>query len=52
MHGAKIETYNDHRIAMAFSLAGLRIPGVTILNPMCCKKTFENYFDILDDLCL
>ena len=52
MHGADIETYEDHRIAMAFSLTGLRIPGVTILNPLCCRKTFENYFEVLDSLCV
>ncbi len=50
-HSADIETYEDHRIAMAFALAGLRIPGVSILNPGCCRKTFENYFDVLDTLC-
>ncbi len=50
MHGADIETYEDHRIAMAFSLAGLKIPGVNILNPGCCRKTFEDYFDVLDSL--
>lgn len=46
-----IETYEDHRIAMAFALAGLRIFGVNILNPGCCRKTFENYFEILDSMC-
>ena len=50
MHGADIETYEDHRIAMAFSLTGLRVPGVTILNPLCCRKTFEDYFDVLDSI--
>ncbi|MBR5407094.1 MAG: 3-phosphoshikimate 1-carboxyvinyltransferase [Lachnospiraceae bacterium] len=50
MHGADIETYEDHRMAMAFSLAGLRIPDVSILNPMCCRKTFEDYFDVLDSI--
>ena len=50
MHGAEIETYDDHRIAMAFALAGLRVQGVTILNPMCCRKTFEDYFDVLDSI--
>lgn len=49
-HAAVIETYEDHRIAMAFSLVGLRIPGIVISNPQCCKKTFENYFDILDKI--
>lgn len=52
MHGTNIETYEDHRIAMAFSLIGLRTPGVTVLNPGCCAKTFENYFDVLDSICV
>lgn len=51
MHGARIETYDDHRVAMAFALCGLRVPNVVITNPMCCRKTFENYFDVLDSLC-
>lgn len=51
-HGADIETYEDHRIAMAFSLMGLRVPGVSILNPGCCRKTFEDYFKVLDSLCI
>lgn len=46
LHGATIETYDDHRMAMAFALAGLRIPDITISNPSCCKKTFENYFEL------
>ena len=48
MHGAEIQTYEDHRVAMAFSLCGLRTEGVRILNPECCKKTFAEYFTILD----
>ena len=43
-----IETYNDHRVAMAFALTGLKIKGVVIDNPMCCKKTFENYFEVFE----
>lgn len=46
LHGTRIETYQDHRMAMAFSLAGLRTEGVVIENPSCCKKTFENYFEL------
>lgn len=46
LHGARIETYDDHRMAMAFALAGLRIEGIEIDNPSCCKKTFENYFEL------
>ena len=48
---AVIETYEDHRMAMAFSLVGLRVAGIEILNPMCCRKTFETYFEVLDRLC-
>ena len=47
---ASIRTYNDHRMAMAFSLIGLRIPEVTIENPACVSKTFPNYFEALDSL--
>jgi len=47
---ASIQTYNDHRMAMAFSLIGLRFDGVTIENPNCVSKTFPNYFDVLGSL--
>ncbi len=42
-----IETYGDHRMAMAFALAGLRRPGVRIADPGCVGKTFPEYFDVL-----
>lgn len=48
---ADINTYEDHRVAMAFAMAGLGETSLTICNPLCCRKTFENYFDILDTLC-
>ncbi len=47
---ANIQTYNDHRMAMAFSLIGLRFDGVTIENPSCVSKTFPNFFDVLETL--
>lgn len=47
---ALIHTYNDHRMAMAFSLIGLRVPGITIENPSCVSKTFPKFFDVLDSL--
>ena len=47
---AIVQTYNDHRMAMAFSLIGLRFDGVTIENPSCVSKTFQNFFDVLDSL--
>ncbi|SOY29901.1 3-phosphoshikimate 1-carboxyvinyltransferase [Acetatifactor muris] len=45
---SRVETYDDHRMAMGFSLVGLRSPGIVIDNPGCCRKTFENYFEVLD----
>ena len=45
-----VKTYNDHRMAMAFSLIGLRFDGVTIENPSCVSKTFPNYFEVLKQL--
>lgn len=50
LHPALIKTYDDHRVAMAFSLIGLRQEGVEIENPDCCKKTFPRYFDLLDKI--
>lgn len=41
----EIDTYDDHRMAMSFSLAGLIIPGVKIKDPNCVSKTFPNYFE-------
>jgi len=41
---SNIETYNDHRIAMCFSLISLSDIGVNILNPNCVSKTFPSYF--------
>lgn len=45
-----VETYEDHRVAMAFSLMGLKTDGIEIENPKCCAKTFETYFAILSRL--
>lgn len=45
---AIVDTYDDHRMAMGFSLIGLRAPGIIINDPGCCRKTFENYFEVLD----
>jgi 3-phosphoshikimate 1-carboxyvinyltransferase len=47
---SNVQTYNDHRMAMAFSLIGLRFDGVTIENPSCVSKTFPNFFETLDGL--
>ncbi len=47
---AAVETYDDHRMAMAFALLGLLEPGVDIVDPGCVAKTFPDYFAVLDTL--
>lgn len=47
---ARIETFADHRIAMGFSLAGLVMPGVVILDPGCVAKTFPGYWRVMQGL--
>lgn len=42
-----VDTYGDHRMAMAFALAGLRRPGVAVGDPGCVRKTFPAYFEVL-----
>ncbi|MBC7637237.1 MAG: 3-phosphoshikimate 1-carboxyvinyltransferase [Acetobacteraceae bacterium] len=46
----RINTYADHRIAMSFALAGLKIGGITILDPGCVAKTWPEYWDVLRGL--
>jgi 3-phosphoshikimate 1-carboxyvinyltransferase len=50
LRGAEIETYGDHRMAMSFSLAGLRVPGIRILDPQCVAKSFPDFWDELGRL--
>ena len=45
---ARVETYDDHRMAMSFALAGLRAPGIEILDPGCVSKTWPTYFEMLE----
>ncbi len=47
LRGATIDTWNDHRMAMAFAMAGLSQPGVVIQDPQCVNKTFPEYFQEL-----
>ena len=44
-HGAAIDTYEDHRMAMSFAVAGLRVPGMVIGDPGCVAKTFPDFWD-------
>ncbi len=50
LRAAEIDTYEDHRMAMAFALAGLRIPGVVIRDPACVSKSWPQYFDAFEQL--
>ena len=47
---AAIDTYEDHRVAMAFSLVGLKASGIRINDPECVSKTFPNYFEVFEQL--
>jgi 3-phosphoshikimate 1-carboxyvinyltransferase len=46
----RVATYDDHRMAMSFSILGLRAHGIDILNPECVSKTFPDYFTELQKL--
>jgi 3-phosphoshikimate 1-carboxyvinyltransferase len=50
VHPARIETYDDHRIAMAFAVAGVRVAGIRIKNPGCVAKTYPRFFEDLANL--
>ena len=47
LHGAEVDTYEDHRIAMCFATLGLKVPGIRIKNPACVRKTFPTFFQKL-----
>jgi 3-phosphoshikimate 1-carboxyvinyltransferase len=49
-NGTEIETYNDHRIAMSFAVAGLLVPGIKIKNEKCVEKSFPNFWDVFNQL--
>lgn len=50
LHGAAIDTYQDHRMAMSLALVGLRQPGVVIRDPACTAKTYPRFWDDLGSL--
>ena len=50
LSGAAVETYRDHRMAMAFAVAGLRVPGIVIRDPGCVSKSFPGFWDLFDRL--
>ncbi len=49
-HAATIDTYDDHRIAMSFALAGLKVPGICIRDEHCVRKSFPNFWEVFDSL--
>jgi len=49
-HGDVIETYNDHRMAMSFAVAGLRIPNIKIKNPECVSKSFPDFWEMFEGM--
>ncbi len=50
-HGAAIDPHQDHRLAMSFAVAGLKIPGMVISDPGCVAKSFPDFWDYFDKLC-
>jgi 3-phosphoshikimate 1-carboxyvinyltransferase len=49
-HGAAIDCCDDHRIAMSFAVAGLRTPGVEILDESCVRKSFPAFWEVFETL--
>lgn len=47
MHGAEIDTYDDHRMAMCFAILGCKVPGIKIKDPMCVTKTYPHFWEDL-----
>lgn len=47
---AHIKTHDDHRLAMGFAITGLFAEGIVIENPSCCKKTFAEFFECLEEV--
>jgi len=50
LYGSKIKCYNDHRIAMAFSVLGLKIPGIVIEDEKCVGKSFNNFYQVFEKI--
>ncbi len=51
LHGAKVETYKDHRMAMCLAIMGTVVDGVEILDPSCVNKTYPNFWQDLESWC-
>ncbi len=51
-HGGEIDTYKDHRIAMSFAIAGLKIPGIYIRDESCVEKSFPEFWNVFNRMYL
>ncbi|WP_457557235.1 3-phosphoshikimate 1-carboxyvinyltransferase [Candidatus Harpocratesius sp.] len=49
-HGGIIDSFNDHRIVMSFAVAGLKIHGIILNNPLCVNKSFPEFFEYLEKI--
>jgi 3-phosphoshikimate 1-carboxyvinyltransferase len=49
---AALGTHDDHRLAMSFALIGLRLPGLVIQDPQCCRKSFPDFFTRFEQIAL
>ncbi|MFH1431922.1 MAG: 3-phosphoshikimate 1-carboxyvinyltransferase [archaeon] len=49
-HGALIETYDDHRIAMCFAVLGLVAEGIVLTDEKCVSKTYPDFFEVIEDM--
>lgn len=50
LHGAQLDTHDDHRLAMSFALTGLKVPGIGVENPDCVKKSFPRFWSEFEKL--
>jgi 3-phosphoshikimate 1-carboxyvinyltransferase len=50
LHGAELQTHHDHRLAMAFGLVGLRVPGVVVQDADVVSKSWPAYWEMLEGL--
>jgi 3-phosphoshikimate 1-carboxyvinyltransferase len=50
LHGAEIDPHNDHRLAMSFAMAGLKVPGVIIGDENCVIKSFPTFWELWEAL--
>ncbi len=50
LHGAEIETYGDHRIAMCFAVLGLVVPEIVITGEDCVAKSFPEFWEVFEEL--